>query len=133
MNILRTYVRVWVDDLEVAVSTYEGLLGQAVDLYIDFNGSRLAAIGEFLLISGPTAVTDLFRNTAGPILVEDLDIALAEVQAAGGTLTSEILAGPTGNLFYADLPGGGNLEFLQWHDDLVEKVFHRAPKHVPAH
>lgn len=133
MKILRTYLRVWVDDLDEAVATYTELLHQDVDLYIDFNGSRLAAIGEVLLISGPAEVTDQFRGTAGPILVEDIQEALDEVRSVGGTLTSELFEGPTGTLFYADLPGGGNLEFLQWTQDLVDRIIGpAAPATVPS-
>ncbi|MYR62362.1 VOC family protein, partial [Streptomyces sp. SID625] len=54
MEILGTSLRVCVDDLETAVPFYERLAGTPA-LRFERGGVKVAAVGCFLLMSGPAA------------------------------------------------------------------------------
>lgn len=74
MDILGTTLRVCVDDLEAAVVFYERLAG-AKALRFERGGVQVAAVGCFLLMSGPEAELEVLRKVAATIAVKDVDEA----------------------------------------------------------
>src|ERR1044072_2061307 len=72
MDILGTTLRVCVDDLEAAVLFYERLAG-ATALRVERGGVQVAAVGCFLLMSGPEAQLEVLRKVAATIAVKDDD------------------------------------------------------------
>ena len=98
MDILGTTLRVCVDDLEAAVVFYERLAG-ATALRFERGGVQVAAVGCFLLMSGPEAELEVLRKVAATIAVKDLDEAHRVLTELG----ARIVAGPV------PTPGGRNL------------------------
>ncbi|MFD4571028.1 VOC family protein [Streptomyces sp. NPDC058417] len=98
MNILGATLRVCVDDLEAAVPFYEGLAGTPAQRF-ERGGVRVAAVGCFLLMSGPAAELDVLRAVAATIAVTDLDA----VRKTAAELGADIVAGPL------ETPAGRNL------------------------
>lgn len=104
MEILGATLRICVDDLEAAVSFYERLAGTAA-LRFERGGVRAAAVGCFLLMSGPEAELDVLRKVAATIAVKDVD----ETHQLLTELGARVLAGPV------PTPAGRNL--LAMHPD----------------
>ena len=79
--------------------SYAGTMGQGTDLGLD---------------------ADKAEATAAPlagILVEDLEAALAAVQAAGGEISKPIFAFPGGRRFHFREPGGNELSVFVEEND----------------
>ncbi|MGW0970371.1 VOC family protein [Streptomyces sp. NPDC002516] len=98
MEILGATLRVCVEDLEAAVPFYERLAGGRA-LRFERGGVSVAAVGCFLLMSGPASELDVLRKVAATIAVED-------VEETGRVLTdlgARVVAGPVGT------PAGRNL------------------------
>lgn len=76
MEILGTTLRICVDDLEASVAFYEGLTGTSA-LRFERGGVSVAAIGCFLLMSGPESELEVLRKVGATIAVKDVDEANA--------------------------------------------------------
>ncbi|MDN0198388.1 VOC family protein [Streptomyces sp. S.PNR 29] len=98
MEILGATLRVCVDDLEKAIPFYERLAGGRA-LRFERGGVQVAAIGCFLLMSGPLAELEVLRKVAATIAVTDVDEAHRVLTELG----ADVIAGPVAT------PGGRNL------------------------
>ncbi|MEV0844742.1 VOC family protein [Streptomyces sp. NPDC049954] len=98
MEILGTTLRVCVDNLEVMVPFYERLAGRPAQRF-ERGGVSVAAVGCFLLMSGPEAELEVLRRVAATIAVRDVE-ETAQVLTASG---ARVIAGPVGT------PAGRNL------------------------
>ena len=74
MEILGTTLRICVDDLETAVPFYERLSGGPA-MRFERGGVQVAAVGCFLLMSGPESELEVLRKVTATIAVEDVDEA----------------------------------------------------------
>ncbi|MEV2215512.1 VOC family protein [Streptomyces sp. NPDC050997] len=106
MDILGATLRICVDDLETAVPFYERLAGGTA-LRFERGGVQVAAVGCFLLMSGPEAQLEVLRKVAATIAVKDVD----ETHRVLSELGARIVAGPLAT------PGGRNL--IAMHPDGV--------------
>lgn len=122
MKILKTYARAWVNNLDDALPLYEAIVGKPADLRFPFEGAELAAVGDFLLISGPAAITDRYRATIGPVIVDDLDELEREITARAAVPVEPRSDGPTGKMLYARHLDGVQVEYLQWTAELVAQI-----------
>ncbi|MEV6554228.1 VOC family protein [Nocardia sp. NPDC051756] len=122
MQILKTYARLFVADLDTALPTYEKLVGTPADLRFDFEQAEIAAIGDFLLIAGPPEHTDRYRATIGPVIVDDIDQVITELTAAAATIISGPFDGETGRFAYLRHPDGTQVEYVQWTTQLRARV-----------
>lgn len=89
MDILGATLRICVDDLETAVPFYERLAGGTA-LRFERGGVQVAAVGCFLLMSGPEAQLEVLRKVAATIAVKDVD----ETHRVLSELGARIIAGP---------------------------------------
>ncbi|WEO94356.1 VOC family protein [Streptomyces sp. FXJ1.172] len=104
MEILGASLRICVDDIEAAVPFYERLTGGRA-LRFERGGVQVAAIGSFLLMSGPEAELEILRKVTATIAVKDVE----ETHRVLAGLGARILAGPV------PTPAGRNL--LAMHPD----------------
>jgi predicted enzyme related to lactoylglutathione lyase len=98
MEILGTTLRICVTDLTSSVSFYERLTGRPAQRF-ERGGVSVAAVGCFLLMSGPDEELDVLRRVAATIAVRDVHETAAVLGASG----AKVLAGPV------DTPAGRNL------------------------
>ncbi|MBQ0887959.1 VOC family protein [Streptomyces sp. RM72] len=98
MDILGATLRIYVDDLDKSIPFYEGLAGGEA-LRFERGGVQVAAIGCFLLMSGPESQLEVLRKVAATIAVSDVE----ETRRVLGSLGADIIAGPVAT------PGGRNL------------------------
>ncbi|GGX72279.1 VOC family protein [Streptomyces minutiscleroticus] len=117
MDILGTTLRICVDDLETMVPFYERLAG-ARALRFERGGVSVAAVGCFLLMSGPQAELDVLRKVAATIAVRDVDEAREVLTEAG----AQVLAGPVAT------PAGRNLIALHPDGSVYEYADRRADR-----
>ncbi len=122
MTILKTYARLFVSSLDESLPFLEQLVGRPADLRFAFHQLELAAIGDFLVVSGPAAEVEKHRYDTGPLIVTDLNEAEALVLEFGGTIVQPRQKVPTGANFYARHADGAVVEYVQWKPELVERI-----------
>ncbi|MDT0266657.1 VOC family protein [Streptomyces sp. DSM 44915] len=115
--ILKTYARLWVDDLDVSLPLLEALTGARPVLRFAFDAIELAAVGDFLVIAGPEAERARYAHASATVVVSDLDALVAEVAAAGGEITQPVANSPTGRFLYARHAGGARVEYVEWNEE----------------
>ncbi|WP_227979253.1 VOC family protein [Nocardia spumae] len=118
MRILKTYARLFVTDPDRAVPIYEQLVGAPADLRFRFERAEIAAIGDFLVVAGPDEAIAGYRDTIGPVIVDDLTAVREFLAGIGGTVLGEPVTSPTGDVLYARHPDGTQIEYVQWADDI---------------
>ncbi|RDG39394.1 VOC family protein [Streptomyces corynorhini] len=111
MEILGTTLRVCVDDLETSVAFYERLTSSAA-LRFERGGVSVAAVGCFLLMSGPAAEIDILRKVMATIAVEDVDEAKAVLTGTGAQVIVGPVATPAGRNLIAVHPDGSIFEYV---------------------
>lgn len=111
MEILGTSLRVCVDDLNAAVPVYERLTGSRAERFAQGPVS-VAAVGPFLVMSGPAEQLDVLRRISATIAVADMDVAWADLRA----VEADILVGPqrtpVGHSLVARHPDGTIFEYV---------------------
>ncbi|PZT70951.1 VOC family protein [Streptomyces sp. SW4] len=119
MDILGATLRIYVDDLDKAIPFYEGLAGGRA-LRFERGGVEVAAVGCFLLMSGPESQLELLRKVAATIAVTDVEEAHRTLSELG----ADIVAGPL------PTPAGRNLIARHPDGTVYEYVDRRAPEPV---
>ncbi|MFT2018908.1 VOC family protein [Streptomyces sp. 796.1] len=125
MSILKTYARLWTDDLDRALPLLRELTGAEPDLRLGFEAVELAAIGDFLVIAGPADERAKYAHASATVVVADLDACRATLAAAGATLTTPVTPSPTGRFLYARHADGAEIEYVEWVPELVERLIPR--------
>ncbi|MEV6808707.1 VOC family protein [Streptomyces sp. NPDC017248] len=125
MNILKTYARLWSDDLDRALPLLRRLTGREPDLRLRFHAVELAAIGDFLVIAGPAAERATYAHASATVVVDDLDALETALRSAGATVTTPLTPGPTGRFLYARHADGAEIEYVEWTPDLVRRILGR--------
>ncbi len=127
MTILKTYARLFVSSLDESLPFLELLVGRPADLRFSFAQSELAAIGDLLVIAGPSEETDSYRTVTGPFIVSDMDEVEALLKQHGGVITQPRTEVPTGIGLWATHADGARVEYVQWLPELVERIItHKA-------
>ncbi|MFJ9378367.1 VOC family protein [Streptomyces sp. NPDC101455] len=111
MEILGATLRICVDDLETAVPFYERLAGGTA-LRFERGGVSVAAVGCFLLMSGPPAELEVLRKIAATIAVKDVDETHAVLTELGARIVAGPIASPAGRNLIAMHPDGTVYEYV---------------------
>jgi predicted enzyme related to lactoylglutathione lyase len=110
MNILGATLRVCVDDLERAVPFYERIAGGRAQRF-ERGGVSVAAVGCFLLMSGPESELEVLRKVAATIAVDDVDEARQVLTDSGAQVLAGPMATPAGRTLVALHPDGSLYEY----------------------
>ncbi|MFD9005621.1 VOC family protein [Streptomyces sp. NPDC059582] len=111
MEILGATLRVCVDDLETSVRFYERLAG-AEALRFERAGVQVAAVGCFLLMSGPESELEVLRKVAATIAVADVDETHKVLTELGADVLAGPVATPVGRNLIARHPDGAVYEYV---------------------
>lgn len=125
MSILKTYARLWTDDLDRALPLLEELTGAQPELRMSFDSVELATIGDFLVIAGPADERAKYAHASATVVVTDLDALAATLKAADATVTTPMTSGPTGRFLYARHVDGAEVEYVEWVPELVRRFVRR--------
>ncbi len=111
MEILGATLRVCVDDLETAIPFYERLAGGSAQRF-ERGGVEVAAIGCFLLMSGPPAELEVLRKVSATIAVKDVDDTHRVLTELGAHIVAGPIASPAGRNLIALHPDGSIYEYV---------------------
>lgn len=120
--IIKTYARVFSSNCDATLSLLERLYGCEPHLRFAVGDVELAGIGDVLVVAGSDEALAPIRNTHGPFVVRDIDAAHTELLAGGATITQPITEVATGKMLYARHPDGLHIEYLQFTEELVERI-----------
>ncbi|WP_371783653.1 VOC family protein [Streptosporangium subroseum] len=126
MSILRTYARLWVDDLGRALPLLRELVGREPDIRFAFDNVKAAAIGHFLVIEVPLEERAKYPASA-TVVVSDLDELTRQLAAHGGRITVPETRSETGRFLYARHADGAEVEYVEWTPDLVQRIIEPGP------
>ncbi len=116
MEILGASLRICVDDIETAIPFYERLSGGRAQRF-ERGGVQVAAVGSFLLMSGPEAELEVLRKVAATIAVKDVDAARRLLDDLGARIIAGPVATPAGRNLIAMHPDGSVFEYVDQHQD----------------
>lgn len=122
MTILKTYARLWTDELDGSLALLRELVGAEPDLRFAFDSVELAAIGDFLVIAGPPTERARYSHASATVIVDDLDVLTTTLVAAGAEITTPESSSATGRFLYARHRGGAEVEYVEWVPELVERI-----------
>ena len=125
--ILKTYARMFSRDCDETLAMLERLHGRKPHLRFRFGEWDLAGIGDTLVVAGTQEALAPILDTHGPLVVSDIDAVQIELLAGGATITRPLVDVPTGRMLYARHADGLHVEYVQWTDDLVERLI-RMPQ-----
>ncbi|MFF4211671.1 VOC family protein [Streptomyces sp. NPDC001796] len=111
MEILGATLRICVDDLEASVPFYERLAGSRA-LRFERGGVSVAAVGCFLLMSGPESELEILRKVAATIAVEDVEEAHRVLSELGARIIAGPVPTPVGRNLIAVHPDGSVYEYV---------------------
>ncbi|MER7044763.1 VOC family protein [Streptomyces jumonjinensis] len=111
MDILGTTLRICVDDLDAATTVYERLTGSTPQRF-ERGGVSVAAVGCFLLMSGPESELEVLRKVTATIAVEDVDEAHATLTEVGARVVAGPVPTPAGRNLIAVHPDGSVFEYV---------------------
>jgi predicted enzyme related to lactoylglutathione lyase len=109
-NIRAVFANVEVDDLEDAIPLYRSLAGGADVRRFAYKELQVAAVGPFLLLSGPT---HNYVSQEATVVVDSLDLVLDALTAAGAELLEAPNEVPNGTRIVARHPDGSVFEYIQ--------------------
>ncbi|MER5545497.1 VOC family protein [Streptomyces sp. NPDC001118] len=111
MEILGASLRICVDDLETAVPFYERLAGGRA-MRFERGGVQVAAIGSFLLMSGPEEELEILRKVTATIAVKDVEEAHQVLTGLGARVLAGPVPTPAGRNLLAMHPDGTIFEYV---------------------
>lgn len=111
MEIQGAALRIYVDDLDTAIPFYERLAGSQA-LRFARGGVQVAAVGSFLLMSGPATEIELLRKVTATIAVKDVEEAHRVLTGLGARIIAGPVATPVGRNLIAMHPDGAVFEYV---------------------
>lgn len=133
--ILKTYLRVFTENVEQSLALLQQLVGREVDMRFKMpaDGLEIVAIGDFCLVGGAAEVLAPIRACQGPVIVDDLTATTAALLAGGAEITKPEAQSPSGRYLYARHPDGTLVEYVQWKPELVQQfITARRPAAISA-
>jgi hypothetical protein len=115
MRILRTYARAYADDVDAALAPLATVTGEPISTRFAMpNGLELATVGHVLVVAGDERTLEPYRATVATLIVDDLDECRALLDRTGARIVRGPQAVPTGRNLTAKLPGGLQIEYVEW-------------------
>ena len=133
--ILKTYLRVFTENVEQSLALLRQLVGHEVDMRFKMpaDGLEIVAIGDFCLVGGTAEVLAPIRALQGPLVVDDLDATTAALLAGGAEITKPEALSLSGRYLFARHPDGTLVEYVQWKPELVQQfITARRPAAISA-
>ncbi|MGV9249291.1 hypothetical protein [Streptomyces sp. NPDC003710] len=113
MRIFRTYARAYANDLDAVLAPLTTVTGEPISTRFTMpNGLELAMVGHVLVVAGDERVLEPYR--VATLIIDDLDECHALLTRTGAQIVRGPQAVPTGRNLTAKLPGGVQIEYVEW-------------------
>ncbi|MFG3022384.1 hypothetical protein ACGFZQ_28185 [Streptomyces sp. NPDC048254] len=123
MRILRTYARVYATDLDAVLAPLSTVADEPITSRFTMpNGLELAAVGQVLVVAGDERSLEPYTATAATLIVDDLDECQVRLIQTGAQIVRGPQAVPTGRNLTAKMPGGVQLEYVEWDEAQWERA-----------
>lgn len=124
MRVFRTYARVYAADADAVLETLAAVSGEPVGVRFSMPQERLelGAVGDVLVVAGDEEALAPYRDTSATLVVDGLDECLARLRKAGARIVQDVQDVPTGRNLTAVLPGGAQIEYVEWDDAQWDRV-----------
>ncbi|MBD3010747.1 MULTISPECIES: VOC family protein [unclassified Streptomyces] len=133
MRIFRTYARVYATDLDTALAPLTAVTGEPITTRFTMpNGLELATVGRVLVVAGEERTLEPYRATSATLIVDDLDECQVRLTQSGAQIVRGPQAVPTGRNLTARLPGGAQLEYVEWDEAQWDRAGGRPDTSNPA-
>ena len=127
--ILKTYARVVTEDAELTFGPLLSLTGKEPDVRFTVGTTEIIAIADFCVIVAPREQLGALREVVGPIVVDNLQELQSMLIEQGSEITLGPILAPTGTVLYARNPDGIVMEWLQYTNELMARLF---PDHTES-
>lgn len=122
--ILKTFMRIFTEDAEQSLLLLTSLTDKQPDFRFSMpeQGLEIISIGDFCLVAGAREVIDPIRSLQGPLIVDDLDAVTATLLQYRCVITKPEDVSPSGRYLYARHADGTHVEYVQWKQELVDRL-----------
>jgi hypothetical protein len=120
--ILKTYSRIFTDNLDASLDVLKKLVGREPELRVRFQDMEVLTIGDFCILTGPIESMKPFLGSVGPVIVDNLERTQTALEEGGAEIVVPITEGPTGQMMYSRTADGVTIEWVQWRPDIWERV-----------
>lgn len=120
--ILKTYSRIFTDNLDGSLNLLKKLVGREPELRFPFRDMEVLTIGDFCILAGPADSIKPFLGAVGPVIVDDLEQTQVALKKAGAEIIAPIIEVPTGRNLFSRNPDGVTIEWVQWRIDIWERI-----------
>ena len=133
MRIFRTYARVYATDMDTALAPLSAVTGEPITTRFTMpNGLELATVGRVLVVAGDERTLEPYRATSATLIVDDLDECQVRLTQSGAQMVRGPQAVPTGRNLTAKLPGGAQLEYVEWDEAQWDRAGGRPDTSNPS-
>lgn len=123
MRIFRTCARAYADDLDAVPAPLTTVTGEPISTRFTMpNGLELATVGRLLVVAGDERVPEPYRATVATLIIDDLDECWVLLNRTGAQIVRGPQAVPTGRNLTAKLPGGVQIEYVEWDEAQWERA-----------
>ncbi|MBS4161409.1 VOC family protein [Klebsiella pneumoniae] len=116
MQVIKSYIRLYTDDLDSAMSFYENLLDCKTEFRFRYREMDLeiAAVGHFLILEGSPKALEPFLETKATLIVDSLEEFKERLLENGSEVVRDIKEVPTGKNMTMKHPDGSTIEYVQF-------------------
>lgn len=118
MRVLKIFSRVYVGDIDLAISFYEKLLNEKCVQRFKYAEMdlELANIGQLIIIAGSDSALQQFRETSATFIVDSVTDVKNFILNENGTVVRDIRTVPTGYNLTMRNADGSVIEYVQFKD-----------------
>ncbi len=116
MKVIKTFTRLYVEDINSALAFYEQLLNTKPSLRFTYPAVHLelAGIGDFLLLAGSEEALAPFRETKATCVVDSILEFRTHLLNQGSEIIRDIREVPTGKNMTIRHPDGTMIEYVEY-------------------
>lgn len=116
MHIKKVLTRIYVNNIETAISFYENLLNTKTDLRFIYKEKHLelATVGNILIIAGTENDLIKFRDTKFTIIVDSIKKYRNKLLENNSIIIRDITTVPTGKNLTVKHPDGTIVEYVEY-------------------
>lgn len=116
MKVIKTMGRVYVNDMNRAVTFYEALCGEKCGIRFKYDemGLELAGVGNLLLIAGTDTSLAPFRGTSFTMRVDSIEEVKSYLLSSGATMVRDVRKVPTGYNMTIRHADGTTVEYVEF-------------------